>query len=1491
MFEGCPAEDSTVPFETKEFNMSEYLEADRAEDFVGRQWLFREVEDALEEENIAGVQIIGSPGSGKSALASQLICSRTSSSFIHGRILGYHFCKYSDKNTQMAGKFVRNLAEMIGRRLPEYGYFVTNHTCIQRSLTEDCIHYPLGCFELAVLSPLRNLKNKPRKNWFVVVDALDECLTQGETGHSIVFLLNNKIHRFPPWLKVVMTSRNESYASLHSSKVKKITIDPDDSRNLKDLEIFVTKRLFQEGPLLQRITRWSGDDSVKSITKLSTEVLSTSQGNFLFVTELLKDWENSRQELRNAYVLPKTLRDLFHSYFERLYPRKGSFRPVRHILELLVSTFEPLTQNQMFDLLKVRENSLDEYDFKSRLRELGHFLKIGKDNTLTLYHLSLTEWLTSEENEQYFVSKKKGHETFCDYYFGVVGDRTKNRTKNYTLALAQHIVLGGSKEAYVQEFLSLPSQTINSSDLQNNRTLLHSAATIDNRDALELLLTHFSCVDCVDNRGITPAFLAAERGFVDNLAFLVKKGAKINHKTKRMITFYKANFVSGPLNFDIEGLMENYSKIIEVFTKNYLKIIWPVDESKSNYFDSTMLHAAAKRGRVSVVHFLIENNAFLSLSNGVQLTAIQIAAEKGHLEVVKILHKAGAFADQTALHHAAANDRLEVVNYLLDSGLKDECLRCDGSFYWVKGTNRLPGGFLTLTPPFNSKDCLLMLFGVANNCFDSENIWPAEKKTLFDDEHLIFCHSALHAAVASGHNSVVARLLSEKHNALDCHDYSGRTPLHEAVQKRRTIIVNLLLEKQSQMIHKKCKHWQELDKKQLDAMERMKYYEEVCHCGYTPLHVAARYGHHQLATLLIRKGSRVDDQDCSGATPLHLAALYGFADTVNVLLNMNATVEMKDKHGKTPLEVVLEHASIVSEPENPREATKKSNGHVMVICLLLSSGASSRLKCTSSETVTIECGKPFNYSLFHLLSYLSPTFKGNNFFFSENCSEPTLPNCTVKKGPLAKAIESHPEKQLIISSCFDAEGFTPLHRAAQGVNLVAIRYLLANGANDSILNPQGYDALTLAVLHAGRKRLWEAHGLAWMDADIRHLIHAEQAAIELLRHAVNSRGYKIRCDSTKTELTLYHYAASRGLVNFVKVIFNETDADQLDVDCANAGGITPLFLANLFKQGVQVGRDNPWEELILFLEQHGSNPRDPTKDTEESITFNTVFGSFSNEFTLDLRPDVVHFVTSLLTSYEKSENKSFRCSSVSDLVRPVNIWESFLVMRLRRKIDELLQGFSGDGLSKRFWRDFIRCSHHADKFKRYIFSFALHTTAYLKHITKNKNLEILSKVRRKWFQKQLHILMKIRHTEVFRSFSCLKSLSSRLKSVFHFDARPVTSIVREYEKCPPVKIYLNLICDSLALIFEDISSQLPVPKGEKKLFRSLGSNILELLLKRSLGFFRKYDYLKTLQVGIKPGAQVFHIPMYKYNLNNSDELLTLVTLFTKLQTKVASKMF
>ena len=82
-------------------------------------------------------------------------------------------------------------------------------------------------------------------------------------------------------------------------------------------------------------------------------LLKKSQGNFLFVKEVLLHCELSRRNLSDDFTPPKTLGDLYHGYFERLYPHtaKGSFKTVRSLLKLLVTTLEPLTQKELFDIL------------------------------------------------------------------------------------------------------------------------------------------------------------------------------------------------------------------------------------------------------------------------------------------------------------------------------------------------------------------------------------------------------------------------------------------------------------------------------------------------------------------------------------------------------------------------------------------------------------------------------------------------------------------------------------------------------------------------------------------------------------------------------------------------------------------------------------------------------------------------------------------------------------------------------------------------------------------------------------------------------------------------------------------------------------------------------------------------------------------------------------------------------------------------------------
>ena len=1661
--------------------MTDYLTTAR-ENFIGRQWLYQEIENVFYPTRaVSGVLIIGDPGAGKSALSAQLVCSRTSSRTIHDHVLGYHLCKHSDKNTRIAGKFVRNLAEMIARRLPEYGYIVSNSSHIQRSLNTDCvtIQDPVGCFEQAILLPLKSLTNVPRVNWYIVIDALDECLTQSETSHSIVYLLNNKLPRFPSWLKLVLTSRNESTVSLHSDKITRLVIDPEDPRNIDDIELFLSTKFYQDSSFLRRVKFWFGDSGIEKTTKLISVLLSKSQGNFLFVKEMLHHWETSRVARRDPYALPETLGELYHSYFQRLYDRREKFKPVRQVLELIVSTFQPLTRKEIFEVLRMKETGLEEdYDFKDRMQELGHFLRHGENDTVTLYHLSLTEWLTSDSNRngQFYVSKTKGHEVFCDFYFKLIADGGKFAVSRYILALAQHIAHGGWKEAYVNEFLRFPSQVVNTSDPESNRTLLHLAATINSTDVLELLLRHFSCIDCSDNRGITPAFLAAEHGLVNNLALMVRRGAKVNRKTKSLTSGYK---------------MEDKDTFDELST--------PVLKAKSKFWGSTMLHAAAHAGHLEVVTFLLDNGAFISTVNDVHLTALQIAAENGHFKVVKALYEAGAVADQTALHHAATNNRLEVVKYLLQIGVKDKCMRCDGSFYWLKKEkHRLQSRAVVsrISIPIKKHcrfdDKILKMQALKDeSCYERENVSKTFDAVgeLFDDRHLIFCETALHAATSSGHKAVVEELVARHKSVVACRDYSGRTPLHEAVRKNNTEMVRLLLMEDQTKAHSACDQWQNVQEKDdmrkywtLSLEESYEYHLDICHCGYTPLHLAARNGLIEIAIELVERGrARVEVRDCFGATPLHVAACHnhwemaikflnlgadiginalngstplhsaaacgavevidhllsrganlsavddsgltalhyailnmnssnlernillktetssgeqcqlvtfdrtghlaeffvekkhikntdhyrwldtfihlivrgsaidavdmygqtalhiaarnGLADAVNVLLQKRAKLEICDKSGKTPLEVAVENGIIVpkhrrkestfilsSSLDGLREALRD---HEMVVYLLLSYGASIK-KCNRSRqallhyavtnnqpymaqllllrgasltrkdnlrrtpliaylhnggylmdvvlqhfnaSVIIKCGKPFNLSVFHLLCYCPPSMENFNFFERREYDDH---KCASLKSSVITAIESHRLKYKVIDSCLDAEGFTPLHRAAQGANMVAVRSLIDHGANVSLLSPHGHDALTLAILHAEEIIWGNLEGYKETSKD-----NVSDVAIELLRHKIKAHGFQIVCDSSKAELTLYHLAASRGLVKFIKEIFKDRNLHQLDVDCPNRDGITPMFLAKIFGSQVDIDTYKPWKEVVQFIEDQGGHMQYPSRDAEYNVIYNRLYGWIPKDFRLEIRPDVRGFVVGLLSNFGYWQTNSMHCKldSINETVVELGFPTGHLIFckELVRQLELLnRQRFLSSIVAARALENMKMCLEKQKRTYSLVSTYNKYTKMLLLK-AQNMNMERA--------QKRLFYLMRMWYENVFGNFACFKMVFNTYRPYFLDESR-TKELIEQYEGSTPLW-YLNQICfafehafqfhllhyledanyTTFGLFYHEYPSFLRERMGwiVGHLSGYSGSWPLDFLVKFSLGFFRQYDYLKVLNVGLEPKT---HISLY-----------------------------
>lgn len=851
---GCPLEIGDVPFDTKEFNFTSHLNAAR-EGFTGRLWLYHDLESLLlnsQGHSDGGVVVVGEPGAGKSALSAQLICSRSSNPYIHKRIIGYHLCKYSDKATQDPGRFVRNLVDLIARRVPEYGMLIHNSSFIPRILQQSCLRDPFDCFEQAVATPLRQLKNE-LQYYFVVIDALDEC-SSDDSGTSIVQFIRDNYKKLPKWILLVVTSRNDSTVLKLLSSFPKLYLSSIDGRNLQDIEIFITKKIIEDAPFLGTLKVMLGLSSSDEVSYLTNKLLRQSQGNFHFAKEMLHFWKNDPHSV-DLNKLPKTIGEQYERYLRRAYGSREKFKPALAILEILVAAYEPIQISDLFDVLKVRETIDYEYDFVYTLKGLSHFIRYGENNTVNLFHLSFIEWLTSKENlgNRYYVSRTRGHRRLAEYYLNLV-KKTPNLPMNI-YRLAQHISSDDHNDDHQGEFTSIEASHVNTTIDNENRTLLHLAAAKSDHNVLLLLRPAFQNIDCEDSHGFTPAFVAAMNGLVQNVDFLINEGANIEHRTRPP-----------------QGC------------------IWgdPIKRFKTAFWNSTMMHAAASGGHSGVVKLLLRRNASFHDVNGVNLTAIQLAAEKGHLKIVQILYERGAQCDHLSLQYAAYGGHVDVVTFLLNVGVVDHCMRCDGSFYWVGNQTRCQ------VASSNAKSCILS-----------------------DDSFKIFCQSALHLAVARNHTKVAKLLLSQEDEVIHCRDFTGRTPLHEAVRQNHALMAELLM-KNGAKVSRRCRNFQNVTsfdnldledkssrhtKCHLNVEEIEKYNKDICPCGSTPFLLAARYGHIDVAAMLMRHGARTDDVDCQGATPLHVAACHGHYAFIKWLVSQRPSlhIHLRSKNQSTPL--------------------------------------------------------------------------------------------------------------------------------------------------------------------------------------------------------------------------------------------------------------------------------------------------------------------------------------------------------------------------------------------------------------------------------------------------------------------------------------------------------------------------------------------------------------------------------------------------------------
>jgi ankyrin repeat protein len=248
----------------------------------------------------------------------------------------------------------------------------------------------------------------------------------------------------------------------------------------------------------------------------------------------------------------------------------------------------------------------------------------------------------------------------------------------------------------------------------------------------------------------------------------------------------------------------------------------------------------------------------------------------------------------------------------------------------------------------------------------------------------------------------------------------------------------------------------------------------IDYCGWTPLHLAAMYGHVGMAELLLKRHAPIDAMDDKGRTPLYFA-VKSRQQTIIELIISKAALDVVDPSTKWTL---LHQVLNAARPEPKGFLSRVMNQHNRwaareIIQLMIQRGA-------SLDVSDYDGNYPLHLAVNVVDAYFIELLINNGVSLDVTDSR--------GRTPLRNALQTRDDKivaKLLIErgarlDIVDGEGMTALHYAASdpGVNERVVKMLIDKGAPLDILDRDGLTPLDIAVKFSnkGTTRLLLEHG-------------------------------------------------------------------------------------------------------------------------------------------------------------------------------------------------------------------------------------------------------------------------------------------------------------------------------------------------------------------------------------------------------------------------------
>merc|ERR1712091_137980 len=197
-----------------------------------REWVFEAVMRWRTDPEAAKLfWLVGGGGTGKSVAAAELLARLLDKE----NVAAWHFCKHTEPARSAPAALLRSLAGMLCATVEGF-----EDALREGGGGDNATDKVADLFDSLLAKPLQSVKALRGADdaLVLIIDALDVLLR--EALKPVLSLLANELKTLPPWIKLVVTSRDEAQikASLKGYTPSELRVD--EARNRQDVRAYLT---------------------------------------------------------------------------------------------------------------------------------------------------------------------------------------------------------------------------------------------------------------------------------------------------------------------------------------------------------------------------------------------------------------------------------------------------------------------------------------------------------------------------------------------------------------------------------------------------------------------------------------------------------------------------------------------------------------------------------------------------------------------------------------------------------------------------------------------------------------------------------------------------------------------------------------------------------------------------------------------------------------------------------------------------------------------------------------------------------------------------------------------------------------------------------------------------------------------------------------------------------------------------------------------------